>query len=563
MLPSILNNSALDQLTKRPKDAPNVRPPLWSLKAAFLICFGYANFCFFNAWQPLESHYWDLFLSPPVRVGVAVRYFLALLADTALLTLILWGVYVWITRRSTRHAQRIVTLGFLALLVIPLNLMRTEFGLFSLDNRLALISIFAVGIAAIIWHSSLIKPIALVLVFSWPLMFVEVISSAVHVISAGTYVEPALATRFAGTPARRLIWIVFDEFDKGLAFDSRPEGLSLPNLDALKSESFSGSNVYRSQRSTPLATSSLIFGKVVRKASMTGPTGLNLTFTDGARQSYPFNNTVFSIARARGINVAIGGWFMPYCRLYNASLTDCTWAPGESNQNSISTSLDPPVIQSVPQAMAIFVKDVLGRFPGMDRLGLTWAPIGFAPSKTRAAHQVIEFERLRQAALRYIVDPQLGFVYLHFPIPHIYGIYNPATSRVEAGGTYFDNLQLVDKTVGELRSVMEQAHMWDSATVLVSADHSLRRDRDLLRHARDPEAVDFVSPGIVAGTEGRLVPFLLKLPSQQAGARYDAPFNAVLTRDLLLSVLFGNVSTPEQATQWLDAHRERYPISTY
>ena len=333
--------------------------------------------------------------------------------------------------------------------------------------------------------------------------------------------------------------------------------MRLPNLDALKGESLAANNVHRSQRATPLAIPSLLLEKIVSRETIAGPTGLRLTFTDGTSQSHPFKDSVFSIVRGRGVNAAVSGWYLPYCRLFNDSLTDCVWSPGESQLESISTSLDPPVIKGFLETMAMFPLNVLGRLPGIDQLGLTWAPIGFATSRTRAAHQILELRKIHQAALRFSTDPGLGFVYVHYPIPHLYAIYNSLASRVEPGGDYWDNLQLVDKTLGELRSAMEQAHLWDSTTVLVSSDHSLRHDDDPLRGARDPgAAVEFVPPG----TEGQLVPFILKLPSQKTGVRYEAPFNAVLTRDLLLSVLSGEVSRPGQAVQWLDSNRTRVPV---
>jgi hypothetical protein len=529
----------------------------WSLKSALIVSFAYANLCFYSAWQQLESRYYDFFLSPVVRLDVALLYFLALLADIALLTLLLWGAYVWISRSSIPHAARIVAITFLILLVVPLNLLRTELGSFSLENRAAVAALIVVGIVALLSHNVVIRPLGILLMLSWPLLFVQIISSATHVISAARYTEPALAKRFSGVPAKRLLWVVFDEFDEGLAFEGRHPGLPLPNLDALKGESLAANNVHRSQRATPLAIPSLVLEKIVSRETIAGPTGLRLTFTDGTSQSHPFNDSIFSIVRGRGVNAAVSGWYLPYCRLFNDSLTDCVWSPGESQLESISTSLDPPVIKGFLDTMLMFPLNVLGRLPGTDRLGLTWAPIGFATSRTRAAHQILELQKIHQAAMRFSTDPGLGLVYVHYPIPHLYAIYNSLASRVEPGGNYWDNLQLVDKTLGELRTAMEKAHLWDSTAVLVSSDHSLRHDEDPLRGARDPgAAVEFVPPG----AEGQLVPFMLKLPSQKTGIRYEAPFNAVLTRDLLLSVLSGEVSSPEQSVQWLDSNRTRVPV---
>ncbi|MGH9655654.1 MAG: hypothetical protein ACRD6B_19585, partial [Bryobacteraceae bacterium] len=50
------------------------------------------------------------------------------------------------------------------------------------------------------------------------------------------------------------------------------------------------------------------------------------------------------------------------------------------------------------------------------------------------------------------------------------------------------------------------------------------------------------------------IPFILKMPGQQTGIEYHRPFNSVLSANLLLAALQGQIRTPAQAVQWLDAH---------
>jgi hypothetical protein len=98
---------------------------------------------------------------------------------------------------------------------------------------------------------------------------------------------------------------------------------------------------------------------------------------------------------------------------------------------------------------------------------------------------------------------------------------------------------------------MEGAHIWDSTTVLVTSDHSLRADYWI-------STPPFLEPGT---QESPQVPFLLKLYGQHVGINYDAPFSAILTRDLVLSILSGEFSSPEQLTRWLDRNRLRVPVA--
>jgi hypothetical protein len=46
---------------------------------------------------------------------------------------------------------------------------------------------------------------------------------------------------------------------------------------------------------------------------------------------------------------------------------------------------------------------------------------------------------------------------------------------------------------------------------------------------------------------------MLKLPGQTAGVAYDRPFSAMVTHDLVLALLRGDLKTPGEATAWLDA----------
>lgn len=530
--------------------------PPWPLKTVFVVCLAFANLCFVNAWQALESKYYDYFLQPPVNGLAALRYFAALLTDILLLALILWGLYAWIRRSSLPHSDSIVAIGFLGLLIVPLNLLRIEASLFTLGNPLILCALLVVAAVVLVWHRFLIRPVAILVMLSWLLLPIKIVSSAAHILTAAQYPQPVLADRLPGAAPRRLVWVIFDEFDERLAFDARPAGVHLPNLDAFQAESLSAAHAHRAARDTLIAIPSLLLGRVATHAEVLNAAELRLTIDGGTRQPYPSQDNIFALARSRGVNAAVSGWYHPYCRLFNNSLTDCVWAPADSCLESISTSLDPPIIQSFLQAAILFPKTLLARMPGMDRLGLHYKPIGYAPTPTRAAHQITEFQRIYDSALRYSVDPGLGFVYLHFPMPHHYGIYNTRSERLEPGGNYKDNLALTDKTLAGLRAAMETAHVWDSTVVLVSTDHSLRYTNDSPPGSGDNQPA-FNPPG----NEQPLIPFLLKFAGQHKALRYEPAFNALLTRDLILSILSAEVSTPEQAAEWLDRNRSRSPVS--
>jgi arylsulfatase A-like enzyme len=88
---------------------------------------------------------------------------------------------------------------------------------------------------------------------------------------------------------------------------------------------------------------------------------------------------------------------------------------------------------------------------------------------------------------------------------------------------------------------MENAGVWDSTTLLFTSDHPYR-EAEQLDGKRDPR-----------------IPYILKLAGQKEAVAYTQEFNAVLTADLLLGVLRGEITDGASATGWLDRNRTRSP----
>jgi hypothetical protein len=151
----------------------------------------------------------------------------------------------------------------------------------------------------------------------------------------------------------------------------------------------------------------------------------------------------------------------------------------------------------------------------------------------------IDYEQVTQHALKMVANPALGLVMLHFPLPHPPGIYDRAHARVneQSSSGYIDNLALTDATLHLLRQTMEAAGQWDNSFILLSSDHPLKEDAN--RHP--------------------WIPFLLKTPRQTTGLSYAPPFNSVLSQELILAALRGQVRTAEDIAAWLDRNRSRYP----
>jgi len=153
-------------------------------------------------------------------------------------------------------------------------------------------------------------------------------------------------------------------------------------------------------------------------------------------------------------------------------------------------------------------------------------------------------------AKKTVTSSDFGLTLLHWPIPHPYGIYNRVKKNLawNEEGSYLDNLELVDRTLGELRSLMETAGIWQNTAVLITSDHAYRINVWKSRMKSEESAA-------VAGKEDHRVPFLLKLAGQETAVTYDPPFNTILIHDIILALLHGKISDPDSLITWLDQHR--------
>jgi arylsulfatase A-like enzyme len=158
-----------------------------------------------------------------------------------------------------------------------------------------------------------------------------------------------------------------------------------------------------------------------------------------------------------------------------------------------------------------------------------------------AGQQTGVYQAMMREAKRLVVDRDFGFTLVHLPIPHAPHAYDRKTGTFTLGNSpiagYIDSLALLDRSVGELRRAMENAGVWDSTTVLFTSDHGYR----------DAEALD--------GKTDSRIPYILKLASQKDAVTYAQEFNTVLTADLLLGVLRGEIGDPASAVAWLDHNR--------
>ncbi len=337
-------------------------------------------------------------------------------------------------------------------------------------------------------------------------------------------------------PAARVLWLIFDEFGYTPAFHLRPNDLRLPHLDRLRRETLFATDAYAPANDTTLSMPALINGEVYSSTAIAGAGRLLLTKPGGIPRPWAARQTVFWDLTAAGVRTALVGWFHPYCRIFGNAVTDCTSIPATNTALLIREAYAGQI--GVWRSASYLLRSQLKLLP--------LAPRGLAPGLIAlgGAQQLTEYRQIHRAAMQYALSPSVGFLMVHYPIPHPYGIYDRTAEKLAASGhlTYLDNLALVDDTLGELRSGLEKAGLWDRTSLIVSADHPLRRwDRSL------------IGMNLTIGPRLHRVPFIIKLAGQNTGLEYAPRLNTVITKSLIHAISAREISTLDGLSSWLTA----------
>lgn len=414
--------------------------------------------------------------------------------------------------------------------LLPANLMLNTISTRFADLRVRLLGviglrgimlIFAAAVAASLFllirlRGRPVRIAALILAQFSLLIALEIGESIWRVFGArpADYADRTLAAIRDFPARRRIVWIIFDELDYRLAFPNRPASVAMPEFDRLRAQAVTATDAVSPARDTSVSVPSLLTGKQFNVTKGSGPTILYAGKDASSMEPIDVNSTIFSDVRRAGGNVAVAGWYLPYCRMFQADLSACTWYDNGNALNITGGSV-------ANQIRSLFETSL-------------FSPFGQSLTLQHAVQMVAG---IRCDALAMVANRAFDLVFLHYPVPHAPHPYDRATgtfTRANSGFEgYLDSLALADVLLGEVRTEMTRAQAWDDATVLVTSDHPYRQSRQL------------------DGKDDPRVPFLLKLPGQSAPVTYDRPLRTLVTRDLLGSVFHGEVTTPAGAVQWL------------
>jgi hypothetical protein len=397
-------------------------------------------------------------------------------------------------------------------------------------------------IAAVLkWRGKIFSFARVAVLMLSPFVFITFSQAVWGALTAEPEPQESFVSQPAAAPASpkndvrsRVVWFVFDEMDYKLSFENRPPEVDMPEFDRFLQQSLTATQAVSPSNATLESMASLLSGRQVEEAKPYSKTELILYFSDGQQSGLSETPTVFSAVKNMGGRSAVAGWYHSYCRVIGKDLSDCHWEGFDLANDFHSQSFS----QSLVRDLYIFSLSIPGGYRIVKLIKGHWTLKAFTEYNER---YVKRHENLIEASKRMVPNPELDLVLIHLPIPHYPNFYNRTKQDYSGGSGYVDNLIFTDLVFGGLRRDMEAAGLWDDSVVIVSADHPWRleiftdRDRELAEQGKDPR-----------------VPFIVKLKNQTGPVKYEKPFNTLVTHDLILALMKGEISTPGELEKWLD-----------
>jgi sulfatase-like protein len=515
-----------------------------------------SNLCFLAAWRSA------LYSSDPKGYNLTDhamwRNSVGLMLDVLLLATLFWAAYAFARRRGQERLLSLARWVFLFVAFAALDGARRQFygpltapAFMAVVGKTAfialLVGVFSLVVFTLSRHSRRVISVAqaVILILSpFALMtFSQAVWSIVknRPVNAAAKNKPAADAGNNTRPANRVLWVIFDELDYQAAFAARPSSVELPELDRLRDESIAATNAYPPAKWTMLSIPALVTGRLVAESQPLSCNELMIKF-DGAGEPVGWSTqpNVFSRVREIGGSAAVVGWYHPYCRVIGGDLTRCSFTVVGNEMDTRGQRVSRSMLEHFRMvgAAAQVIRQVL--------------PKSLKSDKRLEFDYVESLKRIAHESAAAATDGALSLAMVHFPAPHWPCLYDRRKNdfTFEGGCNYFDNLELVDRTFGDLRRSMERAGLWDDTVVLVSSDHWWRTDIWPKNQSWRKEEQAVMSKGA-----DYRVPFLLKLKRQRASVIYQPSFNTVLSQDLLLALLRGELSAAPDVTAWLDRHR--------
>ncbi len=119
-------------------------------------------------------------------------------------------------------------------------------------------------------------------------------------------------------PARRAVWVIFDEFDQQLTRTGSGGRVSdtMPNLASLVLRGVAAVEAYSPADTTVISLPALLMGLAPQRVAYRGPGKLALRMRDQTLVPFGEQGSVFDFSPLRGAPHSILGFYHPYCEVF-------------------------------------------------------------------------------------------------------------------------------------------------------------------------------------------------------------------------------------------------------
>ena len=178
---------------------------------------------------------------------------------------------------------------------------------------------------------------------------------------------------------------------------------------------------------------------------------------DGSARVLSKQKNIFDIAYEKGYLLTVFGYSIRYCSTYVQEKGYCrSTSPNESNTQPESFNeaffeiYRLGIVKLLPTRLEYGIQDLLG-----------------IQSLTSTGKRVLD---LQDEVLYRLSGP--GFIYAHYPIPHVpYISLDPSTREIKGSSNPLDSIQAVDFFLGEIKSRMIELDQWNRTLLVIMADH--------------------------------------------------------------------------------------------
>lgn len=467
----------------------------------YLIALSLTNLCFYNI--VLAFFYKNKFYLKDLP---GTNQLLALILSELLIATLFWMAWRLVKKINNRYLINAVKTVVCILVLIFIYDLARDFKEF-LNIKLFRISLLALLIFLLIRKKTAKVATSFLLIMA-PFIGIVFFQSIQGIITDLTNKDTPVKSRpvfLRQEISPRVLWLIFDGFDYRIAFIDKPYNLEMPAFDKLQQQALVAHNAYPPSNKTRSSIPALIDGRMISEAEIGGYDKLNIVY-QGSNQATNWGSqpNVFSRAKELKINTALVGEYLPYSRFIGKDLTFCEWYQYYPQFTSSGS-----ILANVYQQIKMLI-------------------IG------PARHYIQRKEAytgVHNHTKKLISNPDFNLVMIHNPIPHYPYFYKQPWWDDRSPEGYVNALQLVNQTLMEIRQLMEEQGTWEQTNVVISSDHGVNIQYN--------------------GAGEKRVPFIVKLAGQNKPVTYEPAFNTIITQELVLGILRGEVSSPDELIRFL------------